>query len=129
MSSKVIEGAYEKFNAGDIEGLVDLMAEDVEWVLPEISGISFSGARKGRTSVRAVFDGILGQQEPINFDVDGMIAQGDRVVAFGQYTWQVKATGRRYAAHWAHIWTVTEGKITRFQEYTDSAAAAAAYAN
>ena len=50
------------------------------------------------------------------------------MAAFGQYTWQVKATGRRYAAHWAHIWTVTEGKITSFQEYTDRAAAAAAYA-
>ena len=128
MSAQVVEAAYEKFNAGDIEGLVDLMAEDVEWVLPEISGISFSGARKGRTSVRAVFDGILGQQEAINFDVDGMIAQGDRVAAFGQYTWEVKASGRRYAAHWAHIWTITGSKITRFQEYTDSAAAAAAYA-
>ena len=128
MSAKVIEAAYEKFSAGDIEGLLDFMAEDVEWVLPEISGIPFSGARKGRASVCAVFDGILGQQDPINFDVDGMVAQGNRVAAFGQYTWQVKATGRRYAAHWAHIWTVTEGKITSFQEYTDRAAAAAAYA-
>ena len=42
ISAKVIEAAYEKFSAGDIEGLLDFMAEDVEWVLPEISGIPFS---------------------------------------------------------------------------------------
>ncbi len=127
-NTQLIQAAYDKFNAGDIDGLLGMIAEDVEWVLPDMSGVPFAGIRHGRANVAAFFKSILENEEPKSFDIHGMIAQGDRVAVFGHYTWQVKATGRSRAGDYVHIWTVAGGTITRLQEYTDTAAAVAAYA-
>ena len=126
-NTQLLEKAYNSFNEGDIEGLVSTMADEVDWVLPEIPNVPFSGARRGRDSVAAFFETVAEYQEPKSFDVHGMIAQGDRVVAHGHYVWHVKSTGRDFEADFVHIWTVEGGRITRLQEYTDTAALAASY--
>jgi len=94
-NAQFMQGAYDKFNAGDIDGLLSMMADNVEWVLPEMSNVPFAGARSGHASVAAFFKSLLEHQEPKSFDVHGMIAQGNRVVAHGHYVWHVKATGPR----------------------------------
>ena len=127
-NAQFMQGAYDKFNAGDIDGLLSMMADNVEWVLPDMSNVPFAGARSGHASVAAFFKSVLEHQEPKSFDVHGMIAQGNRVVAHGHYVWHVKATGRDFEGDYVHIWTVAGGKITRLQEYTDTASAVAAYA-
>ena len=127
-NAQFMQGAYDKFNAGDIDGLLSMMADNVEWVLPDMSDVPFAGARSGHASVAAFFESVLEHQEPKSIDVHGMIAQGNRVVAHGHYAWHVKATGRDFEGDYVHIWTVEGGKVTRFQEYTDTAAAVAAYA-
>jgi len=66
-------------------------------------------------------------QEPQSFEVQGIIAQGNQVVARGHYLWHVKTTGRAWEGEFSHHFTVQGGKVTRFQEYTDSAAAMAAF--
>ena len=126
-NSQLVEKAYNSFNAGDIHGLLSTLADDVDWVLPQIPNVPFSGARQGRDSVAAFFEIMAEHQEPKSFDVHGMISQGDRVVAHGHYVWHAKSTGRDFEGDFAHIWTVEGGRITRVQEYTDTAAIAAAY--
>jgi uncharacterized protein len=39
----------------------------------------------------------------------------------------VKKTGRRIASDWCHVFTVRDGKVAAFREFTDTAQAAAAY--
>jgi ketosteroid isomerase-like protein len=53
---------------------------------------------------------------------------GDRVVALGRYSGKFKKTGRAIDAQFAHVWTVRNGKVTAFQQYTDTAQVAAAVA-
>jgi len=67
------------------------------------------------------------QQDVIHFEPKEFIANDEKVVALGNYEWKVKSTGRTFGSDFAHIFTVRDGKIVRFQEITDSAAAAAAY--
>ena len=50
------------------------------------------------------------------------VAQGDKVVVLGHYVWHVKATGKEWASDFVHALSVRDGKITRVQEYTDTAA-------
>ena len=51
---------------------------------------------------------------------------GDRIIALGRYTGAYKATKSALDAQFAHIWTLRDGKITAFQQYTDTAQAARA---
>jgi len=124
----VVRRAYENFKGGDIKGLLDSLTEEVDWRLPEIEGVGFSGGRRGRESVGGFFNELAESQETVSFEPREFVAQGDKVVALGTYRWRVKKTGREYGGDWAHVFTVRGGKIEGFHEYMDSAAARAAYA-
>jgi len=124
----VVRRAYENFKGGDIKGILDSLTDDVDWRLPEIEGAAFSGARRGRESVGGFFSQLAESQDVVSFELREFVAQGDKVVALGTYRWRVKQTGREYGGDWAHVFTVSDGKIAGFHEYMDSAAARAAFA-
>ncbi|QCI78777.1 DUF4440 domain-containing protein [Hankyongella ginsenosidimutans] len=48
------------------------------------------------------------------------IAEGDRVVGLGVYSGTSKATGKAMRAPFAHVWRVADGKLKRFNMYTDT---------
>lgn len=53
---------------------------------------------------------------------DLFLAQGDKVVTLGHYLWRVKATEGEWESDFAHLFTVRDGRVTRFQEFTDTGA-------
>jgi ketosteroid isomerase-like protein len=124
----VVRGAYENFKGGDISALLDSLTDEVDWRLPEMENVSFSGERRGRERVGGFFSELADSQESISFEPREFVAQGDKVVALGSYRWRVKKNGREYGGDFAHAFTVRDGKIAAFHEYMDSAAATAAYA-
>jgi hypothetical protein len=123
----LIRRTYENFKAGDLPAVLAAFAEAVEWIQPQVEGISFSGKRRGRDQVAEFFATMSAAQEPLQFEPQEYIAQGDRVVALGHYRWHAKGTGRDWESDWAHFYTIRNGQITRFQEYTDTAMAIAAH--
>jgi ketosteroid isomerase-like protein len=126
-NKRLVNQAYTNFQTGDIDALVALMADDVTWTLPEMEGIPFAGKRTGRASVTEFFASVGATQEPLKFEPRELIAEGDRVVALGTYEWRVKTTGREFSGDFAHAWTIRDGKVTEFHEYTDTAACRDAY--
>jgi ketosteroid isomerase-like protein len=126
-NTSVVRQAYENFGQGNIPGVLALLAETVQWRLPEMDGVPFAGERHGRDQVGRFF-ALLGEtQEPHQFEPQQFIAQGDTVVALGRYTWRVKKTGRTFSSEWVHVFTIREGRIVAFREHLDTAAAVAAY--
>ena len=124
----VVRSAYENFRGGDITGILNSLTDEVDWRLPEIEGVPFSGGRTGRESVGGFFSLLAESQETVSFEPREFVAQGDKVIALGTYRWRVKKNGREYGGDWAHVFTVRDGKIAGFHEFMDSAAARAAYA-
>lgn len=126
-NTSVVQQAYRNFKNNDIESLLDLMSDAVEWELPELSGVPTAGKRQGRAGVADFFKQLAETQSIVNFEPREFVAQGDKVVVLGSYTWQVKANRGEFTCDWAHVFTLRNGKILRFQEYTDTAAVARAY--
>jgi ketosteroid isomerase-like protein len=60
------------------------------------------------------------------FEPRDFVASQDKVVVLGAQRWKVKSTGITYEDEWAHVFTIENGRITKFQEYHDTAAEAAA---
>ena len=48
-----VRKAYEDFKTGNIQALLGALSEDVEWQLPDIENVAFSGTRRGRAAARA----------------------------------------------------------------------------
>ena len=123
----IVEQAYNNFKSGNIEALLNLMSDDVTWTLPEMEGVPFAGNRTGRASVGEFFATVGALQEPLKFEPRELIAEGDKVVALGSYEWRVIANGREFGGDFAHAWTIRDGKVVAFHEYTDTAACIAAH--
>jgi ketosteroid isomerase-like protein len=56
------------------------------------------------------------------------ISSGDNVVTVGRYSGLVTATGKRFDCALVHVFTIRDGKIARFLNFTDSAKMVDAYA-
>ncbi len=126
-NTQLVMQAYDKFKSGDIPGVLELLSDDIEWELDKTENVPFTGVRKGKEQVADFFSVLNQHQHPLQFEPREFIAQGDRVVALGHYAWSVKSTDRVFESDWAEVFTVQNGKITRFREFADTAAGAAAY--
>ena len=51
---------------------------------------------------------------------EDFIVESERVVCLGFYTGVNKATGKALRAPFAHIWRISDGKLARFDMYTDT---------
>jgi uncharacterized protein len=127
-NTQLVQQAYAAFKRGDINGVLNIMADDVVWFLPGPPDIiPVTGQRRGKNQVAQFFAKLSETQEPEEFEPKQFIAQGDTVVSLGHYRWKVKATGRRFESDFAHVFTIRNGKVTNFHEYFDTNAGVAAY--
>lgn len=126
-SLETVKAGYECFAKKDIPGLLELFANDIEWKLPEISGVPHAGVRRGIEAMGEFFR-LLDEAEDITaFEPGEFITEGDRVVVLGSIKATVRATGRDYASDWVHVFRVADGKVKSFNEFFDSAAVERAF--
>ncbi|MDQ3130149.1 MAG: nuclear transport factor 2 family protein [Acidobacteriota bacterium] len=126
-NTKVAGQMYETFMAGDVEAFLNLFSDDAVWRSPEIENVPLNGKFTGRENLAGFISGIDGYEEFLKFEPTEYIAQGDRVVVLGNFLARSKTTDKQYATDFAHIITVTDGKITNFYEFFDNAAAGRAH--
>ena len=126
-NTRLVQQAYQSIQAGDVRSLLNSLAEDVEWELPEMKNVPFAGRWEGREQVGRFFDKVAEAQEVLEFEPKEFIAQEDKVVVLGRFSMRIKSTGRDVGSDWAHVWTVKGGKVTRFYEYVDTAAVSGAH--
>jgi hypothetical protein len=123
----ITENVYANFQSGNIAGLIEVLADDVAWNHhgPK-DQVPFSGSYYGKAGAAEQLQTFVGATETEKFDLQGMYAGGDKVIALIQEACKVNETGKRYETLVAHIWTVQDGKIIQFDELYDSCAVAAA---
>ena len=114
--------AYAAFGAGDLQKLLGLMTSDIVWEFPASKVIPWAGTFKGPGEVARFFAALMEHCEPEAFEPLHFIASDDRLVVLGRERFRVKSTGLSWACEWAHAFTVRDGKIASFREYTDTAA-------
>ena len=124
---EVVKRGYEAFGSGDINSLLDLFHENIEWHQPKTEGLPYQEKYNGREAVGGMFAALDENEDISHFEPLEFIAQGDKVVVLGTMSATVKDTGRDYQTDWVHIFTVRDGKVTNFKELFDTAAASKAF--
>jgi ketosteroid isomerase-like protein len=124
---RLVQEGYADFSRGDIPALLGKFAADIQWVIPGAKNNPLAGTYKGYSGVAEFFKRLSDLTELTMFEPQQFVAQGDTVVVLGREMGRVKATGRTFEASWAMAFTVLNGKITRFQEYTDTVNIEAAF--
>lgn len=116
----VVENGYQAVAAGDISTFLGLLDDKVEWT--EAASFPYAGTYHGPQAVlEGVFAKLGGEWDGFKVEASQFIAEGDEVVGIGAYSGTYKATGKSFSARFAHVWTVKDDKIVRFEQITDTA--------
>lgn len=125
---KIVQDAYAAFGRGDVAGVLANCSAGVEWLVPgDPAIVPAAGKRDGVSGVAAFFSTLAESQEVEAFEPRQFVAQGDTVIALGNYRWRIRKTGKSFASDFAHVFTVREGKVVAFRELADTAATRDAY--
>ena len=114
----VVNRVYAGFAASDINAVVATFADDIEWT--ESAGYAYAGTFAGAEAIVAnVFMRLGAEWDGYTAEPSLVISDGDRVAALGWYLGTYKQTGRSFRARFVHWYTVTGGKIARFEQVVD----------
>jgi uncharacterized protein len=119
-NTEIVQNIYASFATGDIPAVLGAMADDVKW--SEAEGFPITGTFVGP---QAVLEGVFMRLGEIGDDFavapEQLVAEGDTVVALGNYSWKRKSTGQPASVKMAHVLTVRGGKVVAFQQHVDTA--------
>ena len=115
---ELVRGVYDAFAHGDVDAVFAAMKPDIEW--DESEGMPYGGVYHGRD---AIVENVFG---PILTDVQDFTAAPDEILAIDDA--RVMARGRHGGtgaagpvdARFIHIWTVTDGKVSRYEQLADT---------
>ena len=118
----VVRGLYDAFARGDIPVIIAALDPRVEWWEAENFIYADKNPYVGPDAVLGgVFARIGDEWEGFAVSPAEVLDAGDTVVAHGYYSGTYKATGVRVRAQFAHFFTFRDGKVSKFQQYTDTA--------
>jgi len=124
-NTQIVKDFFAAIGDGDSDSLLALVAEDIEWIIPG-EGWPLAGTHRGHAGVADALAKASAALRTTYPKPPEFIAQGDRVIVVGIAMGTVKATGEPFKDEWVFDMTVSDGKVTRIQEYIDTQALARA---
>ena len=124
-----VRAIYEAFGTGDVDTILDAVADDVDWAVDAEPVAPWYGQRTGKDGVRSFFADIASSTDVQDFAVEGMGASENEVFAFLRFGVRMKSTGREASFHLHHYFRFgPDGKVTYYRGSEDSALVAQALA-
>ena len=121
-NKKTVQGMYEAFGRGDIGTVLAALDLGVEWWEAENFIYADNNPYVGPDAVlQGVFARIGGEWEGFSVSPKEVLDAGNTIVGHGHYSGKFRNTGRDVRAQFAHVFTFRDGKIVKFQQYTDTA--------
>jgi ketosteroid isomerase-like protein len=122
-----LKNFYEAVSRGDYRAACDRLDPNVEWIEPNVAGLWFSGTHRGADAVlKEVFSPTAEKLDLFRVSIKRCYAIGDHVVALGYLQGHSRTTGKELDASTAHVCTLRNGKIVRFETFHDTASMMAA---
>ena len=120
----ILSGLYDAFGRGDVPAVLGAMDPEIRWHEAEGNPYMPSGeAWVGPDAIlNNLFMRLAEEWEGFTVHPAAFHDAGDVVAVEGRYTGKVKESGESVDAQFCHVWSLKNGKITKFQQYTDTGA-------
>lgn len=119
---KTVRAMYDAFGRGDIATVLGNLDAAVEWWEAENFIYADKNPYVGPDNVLSgVFMRIANDWEGFSVSPEGVLDGGDTAVGYGHYSGTHKQTGKHVRAQFAHFFSFRDGKVVKFQQYTDTA--------
>ena len=116
-----VRAFYDKLSGGDAPGALGLLDPDIEWITMWHYKVEGRGAGP---VAEGLFKPLMAEWTSFSLVPTEFITEDDTVVSLGEFKGVHSATGKTSEARYAHVWTVKDGKVTRFRQYIDTLAVA-----
>jgi uncharacterized protein len=113
-NTEAIEGAYEAFARDDAGAVIAMVDGDAEWAVTE--SLPHGGTFHGPDDVAKFFQGIAEKWSNLHLDIDQILDGRTHVVGIGRAHGKLK-DGRDAGYGFAHVFEMSDGRITGFQEF------------
>jgi uncharacterized protein len=117
---QIVKDFFAAMRSGDMQALLALSAEDIEWIIPG-EGWPLAGTHRGHAGLADLLQKAsetLETSYPKPFE---FVAQGDRVLVVGFAGGKIIATNKTFEDDWVFAITVQNGRLTNIRKYIDSA--------
>jgi ketosteroid isomerase-like protein len=119
---EIIKAAYAAFGRNDPSVLFGAMDAGVTWHEAEGNPLADHNPYVGPQAIgEGVFGRLLSAIDGFSAVPATFIDGGNDVVVLGRYGGTIKTSGAKLDAQFCHVYHFRDGKIVRFQQYTDSA--------
>jgi len=120
-NAKTIESMYAAFGRGDVPFVIGIWHPDIVWNEAENHVYADQNPYLGANAIlNGVFTRIGTEWDGFAAVPSEIVDGGDTVVALGRYTGTYKATGFPLNAQFVHVFHFKDGKVAKFQQYTDT---------
>jgi ketosteroid isomerase-like protein len=119
-NKEIVEDVYASFSTGDVPAVLGAMAPDMEWINAE----GFPLLDGPVIGPQAILDeefmhlGDIGDEFMVFPRT--IVAEGNTVMMDGTYRWKHKVSGEPAEVKCAHVSTLTDGRLTAFQQHVDT---------
>lgn len=119
----LLKSLYDAFGRGDVPAVLGAMSPEIRWYEAESNPYMPSGeAWVGPDAiVNNLFIKLATEWDGFAVHPKRFYDAGSSVIVEVRYGGTYKATGKSLDAQVCHIWDVTNGKVTRFQQHLDTA--------
>ena len=119
---QIVRGMYEAFGRGDIPSVLSALDPNVEWWEADNFIYADKNPYVGPNAVlEGVFMRIGNEWEGFAVAPVDVLDAGDTVIGHGHNSGTYKASGADVRAQFAHFFSFRDGRIVKFQQYTDTA--------
>lgn len=117
----IVKGVYAAFGKGDVPAVLGAFDPGITWNEAENFLYADGNPYAGPQAVaEGVFQRIVSDVEGFAVAPEHFIDGGDTILVEGRYRGTMKSTRTRVDAQFAHVWRMRDGKVIRFQQYTDT---------
>ena len=122
-NAEIVAGLYEAFGRGDLPAVLGLLDPEVRW--HEAEGSPYQPNGESWIGPDAVVSNLFEKMgdDWAEFTVHPSLFHdtGSVVTVEGRYVAEHRGTGKALDCQVCHVWTIEDGKITKFQQYVDTA--------
>jgi ketosteroid isomerase-like protein len=119
---QVIRQLYDAMARSDIERVLELLSEDVTFVVPGPPGVGAAGIWRGHDGVQACLRKLRADQENQSVEIVEFVAERDKVVVLLHVKAKSLGTGKTFESDIIHYFTIKDGQIVSLLDFFDTAA-------
>lgn len=127
----ILRGAYRRWRdtrGGSVDHWMSICDSNIKFgsLAQSVPQVAYMSTYNARDELARYFEGLARDWEMIDYRVDALVAQGDRVVMLGECSWRYRRTGKVVTTPKADSWRFADGKAVEYFEYFDTAQVQAA---